>query len=549
MASHKTESLFTLIERQEQAAQESWGVFVPVDDFAIYTMLAMEIAQVVAAGADRKGLILIVDSVTAQQVEGVDDARMVAERVFHFGDTIPRTWADAPNATPCEIRGNVGPNDRFLVALSSSLNFAILGVQCPRETGTRAEFRGGWTSQRGVVERIAETILSSTDSTRGAAFLAPAGPEHAEQVYARSTRLMAHMAQQLASRQRDIAQDKDDLFAVLNIIKAISAKRRTHNILYVFVDQIARIVEMSRCSVVRVWGEDDKGHVLASHEDASVRDLVIELKKYPELCRAMETREKIVINDVLHDSLTDPFARQLRRSGITSLIVIPIVLFDQNVGSFLLRAARSNGPFSSREISFCEIVAEAAASALERAQLFESIQRANERLEFLAVTDGLTGLYNHRFFHERLEEEFERSRRYDLPLSCLILDVDNFKRINDTYGHIEGDTVLREIALRTSQMVRKSDVVARYGGEEFVVIMPQTGFKGAKAQAERIRREIGGRPYKGLPENEPITVSIGVTVLDPKAMPNCEALIRAADDALYRAKRDGKNRVDIEVRS
>jgi two-component system cell cycle response regulator len=366
-----------------------------------------------------------------------------------------------------------------------------------------------------------------------------------ETTLACATRLMALLARQLTLRHRDVAMDKDDLFSVLSILKAVSAERRAHDILFVFVEQIARAVRMDRCSVVRVWGGDQRGHVLASHEDESITDLAIDMQKYPELRRSMETRQKVIINDTRRDPLTRPFFQDIAKADIQSIIVIPVVLFDQNVGSFLLRAARKKGTFSLREISFCEIVAEAAANALERAHLFESIQKANERLEVLAITDGLTGLYNHRYFRQRLEEEFERARRYSLPLSCMILDVDNFKHFNDTYGHLLGDSVLRGVAACTLQTTRKSDIVARYGGEEFVVIMPQTGIEGASAEAERVRKEICHWPFEGVSEASAVAVSIGVSIFDRETMPDCEALLRVADGALYQAKREGKNRVCV----
>jgi len=204
----------------------------------------------------------------------------------------------------------------------------------------------------------------------------------------------------------------------------------------------------------------------------------------------MEIRQKVVINDTHRDPLTRPFLGEITQTGISSLIVIPVVLYDQNVGSLLLRAARIQGAFTLREINFCEIVAQAAANALERAQLFENIQQAKERLEHLAITDGLTGLYNHRYFLQQLEAEYERARRYGLPLSCMIMDIDNFKQVNDTFGHLQGDSVLRGLASCALQTVRKSDVVARYGGEEFVVIMPQTGL-----EAPRHRRNASARRF------------------------------------------------------
>jgi len=358
-----------------------------------------------------------------------------------------------------------------------------------------------------------------------------------------SMRLMTLHANALAARQNDISMDKKDLSSVLNILKAISARRRAHDILFVFVEQIARVVTSDRCSVVRVWGSDRKGHVVASHEDEGVVDRSIDLDKYPELNKAMKEDCKVVINDVETDPLTSHLTGVLKKAKINAILVIPIVLYDDTVGSLLLRAVRSHGSFSLREVSFFEIVTEAATNALERAHLFESIQVANESLERLAITDGLTGLYNHRYFRERLEQEMIRALRYRLPLACMIFDVDDFKKFNDTYGHLLGDSILKEIAERTRHCVRQSDICARYGGEEFVVILPQTKYDGAMVEAERIREVIASKQFRGVPDDVGLTVSVGVGVLDFESMLTYEDLLRAADQAMYRAKRNGKNQV------
>jgi diguanylate cyclase (GGDEF)-like protein len=275
-----------------------------------------------------------------------------------------------------------------------------------------------------------------------------------------------------------------------------------------------------------------------------VKSLIIDLAKYPELRRSMDLFEKVVVNSVASDPLTES-CEGLRDAGIQALLVIPIVLLDANVGSLFLRVARKSEPFSAREIGFCEIVAEAASNALERAHLLERLQKANERLERLAVTDELTGLHNHRYFRERFADEFDRARRYSLPLSCIILDIDDFKGINDTFGHLQGDYILREIAACTMRQTRRSDIVARYGGEEFIIIMPQTAVEGARKQAERIRESVAAGQYRGVPEGTPITVSIGLAELSHNEMLDGESLIRAADSALYEAKRNGKNQVVV----
>lgn len=528
------EPLFDRVVNPLQQSALALDTIVPVDDFAVYYLLASEIARMALAEDDGR-LSLFVDGHTALQVDAIDSARIVAKDVLLFGEK-PDTWNDIHNVTVAPWPANADTHDLFLVALSPVFSMALV---CTHGGGV---FHGGWTGERDNVTRIAAELQSWSGRSNT---VWEADRERPDRTLACSMRLMVLTTRQLTLRQRDIAADKDDLHSVLDILKAVSAKRRAHDILYVFVEQIARAVKMDRCSVVRVWGGDPMGHVLASHEDETISDLPIDLARYPEIRRTLETRQKVIVNDTRHDPLMRECVDGLAQAGIHSLIVIPVVMFDSCVGSFLLRAARAQKPFSLREISFCEIVAEAAANALERAHLFESIQKANERLEFLAITDGLTGLHNHRYFRQRLDDEFERAKRYGLPLSCLIMDIDNFKKVNDTFGHLQGDTILRDIAASTLLSTRKSDVVARYGGEEFVVIMPQTGLDGAYVEAERIRKTIADSHYEGMPNDYPVTVSVGVSVYDPGSMLDCEALIRMADSALYTAKREGKNRVVV----
>jgi diguanylate cyclase (GGDEF)-like protein len=178
------------------------------------------------------------------------------------------------------------------------------------------------------------------------------------------------------------------------------------------------------------------------------------------------------------------------------------------------------------------------------------LAESNARLAQLAVTDGLTGLYNHRHFHERLALEVERSQRSGLPLSLLMLDIDHFKQFNDSYGHPAGDEVLRQLARVLADARRANDVVARYGGEEFAVILVDTAKFTAAKVAERIRERIVGHDFSDAsamarpasPKPSAITVSFGVATF-PEDGNDAEALVRAADTALYAAKRAGRNRV------
>lgn len=531
-------SLLARLRAIAHSETEPVEALVPVDDFGMYYLLSNEIVRTVLSESDMLATRFFVDAHTAMHMDALDGARVAAGKVCVLG-TVPESWAGAENVLEVPYAQGAEQRDLFLVVVSPSFCCSLV---CEQD---ETRFCGAWSSLRSHTLALLDGLSEVTGVALGTELAPPAPEEQESPGLTASLRLMALLARQLNLRQRDMAIDKDILSGVLDVLKAISAERRAHDILYVFVEQIAHAVNMDRCSVVRVWGNEDRGYVLASHEDAGVRNLQIDLDKYPEIRRVIQTRQKIVINDTRRDSITRPVMQDLGRAEIRSLIVIPVVLFDPGVGTLLLRAARRTGVFSLRDINFCEIVAEAAASALERAQLFENIQKANERLEYLAVTDGLTGLYNHRHFLHRLEEEFVRARRYTLPLSCMIMDVDNFKKINDVYGHLQGDAVLQGIANCTQEKVRKSDIVARYGGEEFVVIMPQTALEGGTIQAERVCRAISECRIPGMPDEFRVTVSIGVAEFHPVKTPDCESLIRIADGALYRAKREGKNRVAV----
>lgn len=163
-----------------------------------------------------------------------------------------------------------------------------------------------------------------------------------------------------------------------------------------------------------------------------------------------------------------------------------------------------------------------------------------ERLRTLSITDDLTGLYNRRFFFQRLGEEISLSLRHGHPLSVMIIDIDNFKVINDTRGHIAGDTLLKEFAEFLWGVVRKSDIVARYGGEEFGIILPHTDGKGSLKSAEKIRKKIGLNDFPAPEGLLKITVSIGAAEFD-KGETDPDVLLRWADTAMYTAKRAGKN--------
>lgn len=178
------------------------------------------------------------------------------------------------------------------------------------------------------------------------------------------------------------------------------------------------------------------------------------------------------------------------------------------------------------------------------AQTREQLAQATKRLEEMAITDELTGLYNRRFFWEELKNEFARTQRFRLDLSCLMIDLDFFKEINDRHGHQTGDRVLRDLARLLRESCREPDTLARFGGEEFVAILPQTDFEGALVQAERLRRQVESRSLL-IDQGQALklTVSIGVASYPDDRITEIEDLVKIADDALYLGKQQGRNRV------
>ncbi len=183
------------------------------------------------------------------------------------------------------------------------------------------------------------------------------------------------------------------------------------------------------------------------------------------------------------------------------------------------------------------------ANAMEKHRLRKEIEQAQKKIAKMATTDELTGLYNRRYFIEALNRELSRAGRYKTTLGLGMIDVDNFKKVNDTYGHPAGDRVLCEISSRLTKCIRESDIPGRYGGEEFAVILPRSSEKQTRVVCERFRKLTAGKTFEHGHAQFNLTVSIGFSIYDNSKLSSTEALIAAADQALYQAKREGKNRV------
>jgi diguanylate cyclase (GGDEF)-like protein/putative nucleotidyltransferase with HDIG domain len=219
------------------------------------------------------------------------------------------------------------------------------------------------------------------------------------------------------------------------------------------------------------------------------------------------------------------------QQGVRSVVYLPLVVTDRNIGSLIL-ASRNPNAYSRRQIRLLEKVALQIAAPIENAQLYTQLEQKSR-------IDGLTGLFNRRHFEERLNEEVSRHSRYGDVFSIFMIDLDNFKAYNDTYGHPAGDILLGQIGKIIKSSVRNVDHAFRYGGDEFVVILPQTAGDDAYVVAERVRGQIAGEMEK---KAITVTCSIGLASY-PTDGAVADELVDAADNALYHAKRTGGNRI------
>lgn len=228
-----------------------------------------------------------------------------------------------------------------------------------------------------------------------------------------------------------------------------------------------------------------------------------------------------------------------RKYKTNSFISYPIAIGARRIGVLNVADKRGGASYNESDLAMIDLVAPQIALALERA----AWQHRANQFQLMSITDPLTGLHNRRYLEARLSEELNRSKRYDFPMSFMMIDIDDFKLYNDRNGHQAGDRALEITAQCLRSTLRKADVASRYGGEEFSILLPQTTLKEAGAIADRLRRQIMAARFPHG-ESQPlgsVTISIGLSSLSP-VVDTAEAIIRAADRALYHAKYHGKNR-------
>ncbi len=259
-------------------------------------------------------------------------------------------------------------------------------------------------------------------------------------------------------------------------------------------------------------------------------DIDLRVKNVSEIKEAEKYNPSLLILDL-------PEAKLKEVAMVTKFPVPTLVITDTVPSDLILRG--DSYDYTIRPIIASELKL--------RATNLLRIKELKETIKLVSTTDELTGLHNRRYLHERLEAEISRSKRYDTKLSCLLLDIDFFKVVNDMYGYDWGDVLLKKIAEMLSGFIRKEDILTRYGDEEFIIILPNTTEENAFIFAERFRRDIEKMEFipAGEEEKHPITISGGISSFPflENVEENANTLIRYAEHALYNAKKRGKNKI------
>lgn len=326
-----------------------------------------------------------------------------------------------------------------------------------------------------------------------------------------------------------------ELSVINKINSSLSKTLNYEEIINEVIDLLSQMIEYTSCGVLICEAELFLLRIyLASPKTHSFVDNFKEktLKKWVSCCGS-SPKDKELILKINNPSLV---VEDKGKGGVLGAFEgTPFKVGNRIIGLLSIASSKVN-TFSPNDTRLIKMLVDNSSIAIENGLL-------HKKIEELAITDGLTGVYNHRYFKETLHKEIKRAERYNLVFSLLMFDIDDFKKINDTYGHPKGDEVLKGLAQIAKDIFqREIDVVARYGGEEFVVILPQTTKERAGIVGERFISSIRERLFSLSGLSEVVTISLGIASY-PDDGEREDGIILSADKALYEAKKQGKNRV------
>jgi diguanylate cyclase (GGDEF)-like protein len=324
------------------------------------------------------------------------------------------------------------------------------------------------------------------------------------------------------------------LLSLIGVTSIIASSLDKSQVLKSILEQTKILMECKQSSVMLIDPVKNQLYfeVLANEEEmAFLKD--IRLEKGEGIAGTVwRDGIPILIEDASKDSRFSKKADEKLDSRTKSLIAVPLIVKDTVIGVMEAMNKFDETSFNSFDLEIFKTLSVQAAIAIDNARLYE-----------LAITDGMTKLFIHRYFQARLVEEFNRSARYGRELSLIMFDIDHFKNFNDSYGHQLGDEVLKNTAKVIKENSRAADIPARYGGEEFALILPETNKEGTMALAERIRKRIEEMTIEFEGKKVKLTISAGVSSYINNMPKTEQEFIQMADAALYHSKENGRNRV------
>ena len=363
---------------------------------------------------------------------------------------------------------------------------------------------------------------------------------------AHDLRLLSILADQAATAlesARNLARSRalaGELRLLLDVSSQLAASLDPHQVANVLAGHLATVMAVDECWISR-WDRDDQrvvslGHFpIVPHEEL---EPFFEISAYPRTRQVLEEQAMVTI-DVADLGADTAEKKLLTAAGNRSLVMLPLVANGEAIGLIELMA-KAPIELDADRLSLARTIANEASIALENARLYEEARA-------LADRDPLTGFYNHRYLHERFGQEAVRARRAHRPLSLLMLDLDDFKLVNDTFGHVLGDDVLRWTADLIRRTLRASDVPARYGGDEFAILLPDSGAEEAALTAERLVAAFAETAFTTSSRLAvPIEISVGAATFPTDGRTAAE-LIAVADAGLYRMKRTVRRDTDSKT--
>ncbi|MEW6243583.1 MAG: sensor domain-containing diguanylate cyclase [Bacillota bacterium] len=329
--------------------------------------------------------------------------------------------------------------------------------------------------------------------------------------------------------QMELALANQELAALYYAAQELNSSLDVGRVFSVMLETMRRLMDFHTCALL-LWDEQRKElNAVMVHNPTEELNECCTFSLADGVLGSVAERKRAQILDDISTDPQNPW-KETPGSGLKSLLVVPLIVEDHLVGELVV-GSTGKGEFTREHLRLSTILASQAAIAIENAILYS-------RTEQMAITDPMTGLHNYRFFYMKLSDELRKAKRSETPLSVIYLDLDDFKKYNDAYGHVVGDEILREFAEILSEAVRDCDVAARYGGDEFVVLLAGTDLQGAEHVAARIKSTVESHGFIRDHVAGPVSLSISVGVASyPEHGSTENLLIAYADRAMYEMKK------------